>query len=142
MCRTHYKRWYKYGDPLFTKKPYRIAEALCSVDDCDLPTVAKTFCQNHYALYKRNGEPVRTKIFKGSYIKDGYRYVYVGYRHYEPEHRVVMERFLKRKLSADEHVHHIDEDTLNNSPTNLIIVTRSEHMKIHQDLRKAKKAGT
>jgi hypothetical protein len=66
------------------------------------------------------------------YIKDGYRYVHVGKRHYEPEHRLVMEKFLGRKLSTEEQVHHIDGDILNNSPSNLQIVSRSEHMAIHQ----------
>lgn len=129
-CRKHYNRWYRYGDPTITKKTYR-QEATCSVDNCANPSWAKGFCQNHYALMRRNGEPVRTKIFVGIYIKDGYRYVHVGYRHYEPEHRVVMERFLGRKLTPEEHIHHIDGDTLNNSPSNLQIVSRSEHLKIH-----------
>lgn len=129
-CRAHYKRWYKYGDPLTTKKAYRNAP-ICSVDECNKPTLAKGLCDNHYALNKRHGEPVRKRIFTGEYIKDGYRYVYTSYRHYEPEHRVVMERFLGRKLTPDEHVHHIDGDTLNNSPSNLQIVSASEHLKIH-----------
>lgn len=130
LCRKHYARWYKYGDPLFTKKPYR-SDPQCSVEGCQSPTVAKGLCERHYALNRRNGEPVRTRVFTGEYIKDGYRYIMVGKRHYEPEHRLVMERFLHRKLSSDEHVHHIDGDTLNNSPSNLQIVNRSEHLMIH-----------
>ena len=130
-CRAHYLRWYKYGDPLITKKPYRHPNKTCKVDGCDLPTIAKGFCGNHYALNRRWGAPKRIKPVIGQYIKDGYRYVLVAARHYEPEHRIVMERMLGRKLSSDEHVHHIDENTLNNSPSNLQIVSRSEHCKIH-----------
>jgi hypothetical protein len=141
LCNKHYKRWYKYGDPLITKKAYRHESPVCSVDGCELPTLAKGFCTNHYALMRRNGEPIRTRIFTGEYIKDGYRYVMTGYRHYEPEHRIVMERFLHRKLDSDEHVHHIDGDTLNNSPSNLQIVTRSEHLKLHIADRKRGAGG-
>lgn len=141
MCRAHYSRWYKNGDPSVTRKVYRILDPVCSVEGCELPTLAKGLCQNHYALLKRNGEPVRTRVFKGEYIKDGYRYVYVGYRHYEPEHRIVVERFLGRKLSTDEQIHHKDGNTLNNSPSNLQIVTRSEHMTIHQAERQAKNSN-
>jgi HNH endonuclease len=86
---------------------------------------------NHYALNRRNGEPVRHRVFTDSYIKDGYRYVRIGHRHYEPEHRLVMERFLGRKLLAEEQVHHINGDITDNSPSNLLLMSRSEHMRIH-----------
>lgn len=130
-CLLHYKRWKRSGNPLITKKAYRNLNPICSVDDCEKPTLCKGLCENHYALMRRNGEPVRTKVFTGEYIKDGYRYVMIGKRLYVPEHRLVMERFLGRKLAPDEHVHHIDGDTLNNSPSNLKIVTRAEHLSIH-----------
>lgn len=46
-------------------------------------------------------------------------------------HRMVMEQKLGRQLSSDEHVHHIDGDVSNNSPSNLELVTNSEHRRIH-----------
>ena len=141
MCRLHYKRWYKYGDPLKTKKPYRHLNKICKVIGCKLPTDAKGLCQNHYALMRRNGEPIRKRIFRFSYIKDGYKYVYTAKRHYEPEHRVVMERFLHRKLKSIEHVHHIDRNILNNSPSNLKVMSISEHMKIHTKNKRHRKHG-
>ena len=132
MCGLHYGRWHRHGDPHIVKKIYRHKSQICSVDGCENPTLAKGLCGNHYALMRRNGEPIKTKIFKGEYIKDGYKYVYTSKRHYEPEHRVVMERFLQRKLKPNEQIHHIDGNKLNNSPSNLRIVTRSEHMSIHR----------
>lgn len=44
------------------------------------------------------------------------------------EHRVIMERILGRKLTANEVVHHIDGNKLNNDPANLQVMTRAEHI--------------
>jgi len=49
------------------------------------------------------------------------------------EHRIVMERILGRRLSFNEVVHHIDGDKNNNSPDNLMVVTRQEHALIHKE---------
>jgi len=50
------------------------------------------------------------------------------------EHRVTMEAFIGRKLTSLEHIHHINGDTLDNRLENLMIVTASEHSKIHKPL--------
>ena len=47
------------------------------------------------------------------------------------QHRVVMEEFLGRELTTDEHVHHIDGDKLNNSIENLEVLLKSDHHKHH-----------
>ncbi|AUS17019.1 HNH endonuclease [Bacillus velezensis] len=47
------------------------------------------------------------------------------------EHRYVMSEYLKRPLKEDEHVHHKDENKLNNDVSNLELVTRSEHSSLH-----------
>ena len=46
-------------------------------------------------------------------------------------HRQVMEMGLGRTLLKNEIVHHIDGNTKNNKPTNLQVVTREEHGRIH-----------
>ncbi len=38
-----------------------------------------------------------------------------------------------RWLTTDEHVHHIDENKKNNSPLNLILLSNSEHNKLHKN---------
>lgn len=58
------------------------------------------------------------------------------------EHRLIAEKYLlnaensvevdgKTYLNPSLEVHHIDEDKLNNSPENLLVLTKSEHMKLH-----------
>lgn len=62
------------------------------------------------------------------------------------EHRVIAEKYLlteensvmidgKRYLSPEYDVHHIDGNKLNNSPDNLMVLTRSEHSKLHNKLK-------
>lgn len=52
------------------------------------------------------------------------------------EHRYVMANHLGRMLSQDEDVHHIDENTLNNDESNLQVLSRSEHVKLHHRKKK------
>ena len=48
-----------------------------------------------------------------------------------PIYRYNIECELGRKLSYNEVVHHIDGDHFNNNKDNLIVLTRSEHNKLH-----------
>ena len=47
-------------------------------------------------------------------------------------HRHVASIKIGRWLTTDEHVHHIDENKLNNTPENLQVVSKSEHVNIHR----------
>ena len=73
----------------------------------------------------------------GNYLTHfGYRRVWVGdiagaYKGYMLEHRLVMQEFLGRPLQSHEVVHHINDDKTDNRIENLMIVSRSAHMKIH-----------
>lgn len=57
-----------------------------------------------------------------------HRYVKFFSRH---QHRVVAEQMLGRPLVKGEVVHHIDGNGKNNSPSNLMVITQSEHVKMH-----------
>lgn len=66
-----------------------------------------------------------------TYIRRGYRWIKVshgkGRANYRAEHRYVLEQTLGRELTPDEHVHHIDGNSLNNTPSNLALVSRRAH---------------
>lgn len=59
------------------------------------------------------------------------------------DHRYIMEKILNRSLRTDEHVHHIDFNKINNNIENLILLTASDHAKIHHiiDPEKASNGG-
>lgn len=66
-------------------------------------------------------------IFKG---KDHHLADVRGYAY---EHRLIMEEKLGRRLKPEEQVHHIDENTQNNDPENLMITESFTHHKfIHR----------
>lgn len=46
--------------------------------------------------------------------------------------RIVMENELGRMLNSDEIVHHIDGDRTNDHPSNLVVMTRGEHIGLHK----------
>ena len=46
-------------------------------------------------------------------------------------HRIVAEQKIGRKLEKGEIVHHIDGNKRNNSPCNLMVMTQSEHARLH-----------
>lgn len=62
----------------------------------------------------------------GSFIKEGYKWIRID-DFYVPEHRLVMEKYLKRKLKTEENIHHINKNKLDNRIENLVIVSNKEH---------------
>lgn len=61
----------------------------------------------------------------------GYIEITMGEHKGRSEHVVVMERIIGRRLMANECVHHKDENKSNNDPSNLELMTRSEHSRHH-----------
>jgi len=85
----------------------------------------------------------KSSRWKGGRIKqNGYIYIYnPGHLratgNYVPEQIIVIEKFLKRKLTKPEAVHHINFNKLDNSIENLYLFkSESNHQKYHQKLRK------
>lgn len=89
------------------------------------------------------------KRIKGKYIGENHFAWKGGRREFEgyvwirtpgcdeiQEHRHVMQEAVGRSLESWEHVHHMDGNGLNNDPSNLILLTNSEHQKLHAAMRR------
>ncbi len=57
---------------------------------------------------------------------------------YVAQHRLVAERSIGRFLNCDEVAHHINEIKHDNRPENILVMTKSQHSKHHQNFRKCK----
>ena len=77
-------------------------------------------------------------VLRGPHKGTGYLYFFdsthplstkLGYIYY---HRHVASLKIGRWLTSKEHVHHIDGDRLNNNPTNIQVMSLSEHAKTHR----------
>lgn len=71
----------------------------------------------------------------GSHIENGYVLISIGDGKYKPEHVLVMEKHLGRKLLPREIVHHIDESFEGRSKNvigNLQLINRSDHNRHHR----------
>jgi hypothetical protein len=69
----------------------------------------------------------------------GYRITGAGYKEFtrgehkgRSEHVVIMESLIGRRIKRSEHVHHKDRNKLNNHPSNLQLLTISEHAALHR----------
>lgn len=96
-----------------------------------------------YTLRKVDIKLVKNKKYK---LKPTYRkkektnkyydHVYISYKKHYAYHRYIYEFFYKIKLIKDQHIHHINGDTLDNDINNLIMLNRSEHKNAHNSLQK------
>ena len=59
----------------------------------------------------------------------------------KPVYRIMVEQKLGRELTQDEEVHHIDGDHFNNDISNLIVLSKTEHSKIHASWKDRNEAG-
>jgi diacylglycerol kinase family enzyme len=78
--------------------------------------------------------------WKGGWIDDsGHRRIRIDGKTIS-EHVYIMEQLMGRKLYPYEVVHHDNEIPDDNNPKNLIVMPRSEHIKLH-NLRRIAKGG-
>lgn len=129
----HNKAMTKEGEKINNNHVYNLKCKLCGKD-------FKAFRYDQpYCSYKCSGIAHRGKnnsMYKtGTYDHEGYIQELKSEGGYKFIHRRVIEEILGRELQSSEHIHHIDGDTKNNEINNLVILTCSEHSRIHQYLR-------
>lgn len=62
---------------------------------------------------------------------NGYIEITMGKNKGRMQHVVIVEQIIGRRLYSNECVHHIDHDKSNNDESNLKLMTRSEHARLH-----------
>jgi ribonucleotide reductase alpha subunit len=65
-----------------------------------------------------------------SWIRSG------GNRTWKSAHRIMWEHFNGKKIGKDEVIHHADFNSLNNHPSNLVLMSKEDHDRFHADLIK------
>jgi hypothetical protein len=126
------------------KKLFSKPDVICKVDDCINNTRkgANGYCGMHYARWKRYGdhtyitpEAVRRENSRNAQIESKLASMHTYKKLYGVhEHRAIAQKILNRPLLASEHVHHIDGNKHNNEPSNLCVMSRSDHLKLHAEL--------
>ena len=77
---------------------------------------------------------------KGFSLKpSGYISITMGEHKDRSQHDVIMEKIIGRRLLRGEVVHHKDHNRSNNDPSNLQLMTQSEHTKLHAALNPYRK---
>lgn len=84
------------------------------------------FCTSCWA---RRGALAKESISSNAYL--GGKVIDGIYRH---EHRAIAENVIKRRLQTNEIVHHIDDNPQNNTLSNLIVMDRRAHGRLHKYL--------
>ena len=116
----------------------------CIVDGCTEKHDARGYCRNHYKRFMRHGDPLTVKQASpgsGWIDKKGHRCHTVD-GHAKPDHVIVAEKALGHPMPAGAQVHHMDENPLNNDPSNLVICpSAGYHQMLHARMRAFKATG-
>lgn len=95
---------------------------------CSRSCLAKNHLAKYFPVYgfKKTGKKLHEK----------YKVIYINGKQVR-EHRWIMEQHIGRKLETWEHVHHINDNPLDNRIENLEVLSNSEHQKKELLFRKS-----
>lgn len=142
LCTTHYKRWWRHGDP--AKTLLKMERTKCKVDDCSRLDHSQGYCKMHFLRLARYGRLHNIKAHRGegTINASGYRLITVnGKRMYE--HIFLAEKALGKPLPKGAIVHHMNENPADNyTPFNLIVCPdQSYHLLLHRRAKELKDAN-
>ena len=127
-CLMHYKRW-KRKQPIDKTKKCIVCGEPIGHNGCN------KMCVQHYAQWLRTGNPLSAEERKYQpYGNANCKYYRTTNGKYV--HRVVAEEILGRKLNADEVVHHVNLNKLDNSKNNLFVCNNKTHLHLHRQLER------
>ena len=117
-----------------------MADRVCSIDGCDKPMKARTWCAMHWWRWRKHGEPTTVVRDYGVYrslTNNGYVRVWApGHPTAKADGYALEHRYVMHELGVDivgKHVHHLDHDKTNNDPANLVVMLASEHGATHDE---------
>lgn len=118
---------------------------LCIVEGCKEPILARKMCSTHYKRWQVHGDPrigkPRAKAGTGHIDGHGYHKRCINAVP-TPVHREIAANVTGVKLPKGSIVHHVDEDKLNNDPSNLVICQDiAYHCLLHARMRALKATG-
>lgn len=119
----------------FKRERYIVKCCYCGIDTektkSRIDNSINSFCSDKCSRKHFSENPPHIKG-DGTWRENGYVILYNNSKNGIKEHRKVMQDNIGRELLSTEIVHHIDNDVTNNDISNLQILTRSEHSKIHR----------
>lgn len=110
----------------------------CKLPDCERAAESRGMCNMHYERWRKRGDPtilLQRPHHTGSPTGTGYWHTKIdGTR--KQDHVWVAERALGKPLPKGAVVHHVDENPLNNSPSNLVVCPSIKyHALLHKRMR-------
>jgi hypothetical protein len=106
FCDKHYKRWWRYGDPLHTYRRRYYKNETCTEHECNNKPKSRGYCNKHYMIHLRLGS-FGTNQQQGEYYITSRGYVAKWVDGKEVlQHREIMSKHLGRQLYSNERVHH------------------------------------
>lgn len=101
----------------------------------EFETTRSIFCSRKCSGESRKKSGVAKK--DGFWMENGYKVIYLDGNKSIKEHIKIMQDYIGRELRVDEVVHHIDEDRANNDISNLKLMTKGVHSRLHRNKEKA-----
>ena len=115
ICGVHFRTGGKKG---------RLTAKFCSIK-CKTEFQRKNWKGPNHPSW-RGGKQIAGKGYVRVYFPNHSK----SYRNKVYEHRLVIENYLGRELKNGEEIHHVNGNKTDNRLSNLIVISRSEHMKL------------